>query len=811
MYNEFSSIDDLMEAVRKDKHAEGASSFVQNRYPVRFVLFDNFRDSYAFIVRLIQEMKIKVEEIQGWIDADYPDIIMSHSRLAESLSEYIKGLDGESRIVAPFSELARFYNNKDDIEYDTLIRTVKAIEALPAGWEKKQRIYIPIIGLEGKMSFFFDDTQSTIWYMRSEDQELSYRLILTNQTTYDVKHIDSQYTVIQNVKEWLDFWRNQDYHGKPNIICTSKAIYANAEYAQPDNAFSYCPCDNVYKFLTEGLGLKFQGLNHRDVDDKYWEELAAEIDLEEKFDFKDFFSKHFSTTNVDGYKSFVKLWFEYSDGFSRWLLVNTYINNVGTEDYLGKVLQELDDYSDRSFVEKIALLIDETNGKDMDVRRYCLNEAHKRNIQLTVDTQNRLRKKLEEIAQPNNYHAAIQLFSPMSVMEKEMAINWLGAGHIQEKDVLAFYPELYYYLEPSTGTLDPNQVWVLDYMDKYKRAKITDEYSDVVRELVGNYNGNSIEFNKWYQKFQTTHHLLYNRGDIEVFYWIDGLGIDWIPLITKLIADQQQEKVFLNDVKIARAILPSKTDVNKESLLKLVKGDVRFEKVGDIDKMAHQNTNVYPNNIINEIDSVCNAIHELLRKYTGKKIAIVSDHGMTYLSQRVVGLNLGGFEYHHYGRYATRTTGNATSDNNYFILDDGKTVCALNHSSLGKKIDTGMGAHGGCTPEEVLVPIFIISSSPNNKTWDATLLNDEITGSNPVVELRIIGLTSLDAPKVEYNGKMYKLISKGNNLFVSEPMELTEEETSIRLYIGEYSEIKSIKVNTGSKEDDLFGGMGLDI
>lgn len=205
---------------------------------------------------------------------------------------------------------------------------------------------------------------------------------------------------------------------------------------------------------------------------------------------------------------------------------------------------------------------------------------------------------------------------------------------------MTFYPELYYYLEPSTGTLDPNQVWVLDYMDKYKRAKISDEYSGVVKELVGNYNGNSIGFNNWYQKFQTTYHLLYNRGDIEVFYWIDGLGIDWIPLITKLIADQQQEKVFLNDVKIARAVLPTKTDVNKENLLKLVKGDVKFEKVGDIDKMAHQNTNVYPNNIINEIDAVCNAIHELLRKYTGKKIAIVSDHGMTYLSQRVAGLNL---------------------------------------------------------------------------------------------------------------------------------------------------------------------------
>ena len=809
MYNEFSSIDELMEVVYKDKQAEGANSFVQNRYPVRFVLFDNFRDSYAFIVRLIQEMKIKIEEIQKWIDIEYPDIIMSCSRLADSLSTYIKGLDGESRIVAPFSELARFYNNKDNIEFDTLIRTVKAIETQPIGWQKKQRIYIPIIGLEGKMSTFFHDTQSTIWYMRSNDQELSYRLILTNQTTYQVQHLDNQYTIIQNVKEWLDFWRNQDFHEKPNIICTSKAIYANAEYAQPDNAFSYCPCDSVYKFLTEGLGLKFQGLNHRDTDDAYWEELAAEIDLEEMFDFKDFFNKHFSTTNVGGYKSFVKLWFEYPDGFSRWLLVNTYISSVDAEDYLARTIQELSVYSDKNFVERIALAIDETNGKDMEVRRYCLNEAHKRNIQLTVEVQNRLRKKLEEIAQPNNYHTAIQLFSPISIMEKEMAINWLGAGHIQTKDVLSFYPELYYYLEPSTGTLDPNQTWVLDYIDKYKRAKIKDNDSEEVRELINQHNNNSINFNNWYQKFQTTHHLLYNRGDIEVFYWIDGLGIDWIPLITKLIADQQQEKVFLNDVKIARAILPTKTDVNKESLMKLIKGEVKFEKVGDIDNMAHKNTNVYPDNIINEIEAVCNAIHELLRKYTGKKIAIVSDHGMTYISQRVAGLNLGGFEYHHYGRYATKTSGNVTSDNNYFILDDEKTVCALNHNSLGKKIDTGMGAHGGCTPEEVLVPIFIISSSPNNKTWEATLLNDEITGSHPVVEFRIIGLTSLDAPKVEYNGKLFRLISKGNNLFESEPLELKEKETAIRLYIGEYSEIKNIKINIGSKEDDLFGDMGL--
>ena len=300
------------------------------------------------------------------------------------MEKFIKTSHGASRIITPFSELTRFYDNIDNKEFDTLIRTVKAIESTTEGWDKKQRIYVPIVGLEGKMSTFFGDTQTTIWYLRSNDQELNYRLVLTNRTTYGVQNIERQYTRINNVREWLDFWKQQDYHDKTNIISTSRAIFANAGYARPDNAFSYCPCENVYKFLKEGLGLSFSNIVYKPSDEEYWEELAAEIDLEEKFDFKDFFSKHFSTTNVDGYKSFVKLWFEYSDGFSRWLLVNTYINNVGTDDYLGKTLQELDDYSDRSFVEKMALAIDEWS---KPTRKTPALSCQKRRYLSTLSTQ----------------------------------------------------------------------------------------------------------------------------------------------------------------------------------------------------------------------------------------------------------------------------------------------------------------------------------------------------------------------------------------------------------------------------------------
>lgn len=803
MYTEFYNIDDLFEAIKEDKNANGVNSIIQNRYPIRFILFDNFRDSYAFTIRMMQKMKVGMEEVQSWLDPEYPDYIISHSRLADEISTHFKNLKGNSTIITPFSELARFYDNDNRKEFDTLIKTIKGFECLQEGWDNKQRIYIPIVGLEGKMSTFFNDTQTNIWYLRAENHELNYRLILTNGTTYDVKNLGSQYTIVHSVTEWLNFWRNKEYHEKPNIICTSRSIYANACYAQPDNAFSYCLCDSVDDFLKKGLGLSFPNIKYRDNKEDYWKELAQEVDLQNPFDFSRFFSQHFSTSLVEDHKTFVKLWFEYNDGFSRWLLINTFIHKFDEDLYLSKVLTKLNDESDRDFFSSLALSI--TNVKeDMDIRKYILNEASKRGVQLTVDKQNELKKELLRIAEEEGYHYVVSLFTSMTLVEKELAIIWLGKGYIQTKDVLDFYPELYYYLEPSTGTLDANQTWCLDYMNKYKKAKIADSYDEDISNIIKEKNGSSVQFNNWYQKFQTTHNVLYNRGDIEVYYWIDGLGIDWIPLITYLVGLKKNEKVFLNDAMIARASLPTVTEVNKQNLLRLVKENVTFEKLGDIDKMAHNNSNIYPNNIITEIEAVSDAINELLRKYIGKKIAIVSDHGISYLCQTQKGLNKCGFESHHYGRYVTKNNGKIVGDDDYFILEDEKTACALNHQSLCAKISPNTGAHGGCTPEEVLVPILIISSSPNSKTWEVQFLKKEISATDPVVHMKIVGLSSLDCPRIFYNNKQYNVFSLGHDLYDSEPIELKNDVSLVELRIGETSELTPIIVQTGGQEEDLF-------
>lgn len=808
MYVEFNNIETLLEAVRQDKEANGVDSSTRLRYPIRFVLFDNFIDSYAFTIRMIQEMKLTVESVQSWLDPEFPDIMLTGSKLCSVIENYIRSLNGGSKIITPFSELARFYDNTKAKVFDSMIQTLRTIETNNAGWEKRQRIYIPIVGLEGKMSTFFNDPQAIIWYQKTENHELNYRLLLTNKTTYGVKNLESQYTIINNVSEWLHFWKDQDAHGKPLLLCTSGSIFANARYARPDNAFSYCIVDNVYDFITVGLGIDSIDIPYKESDEPYWKELATELDLQKKFDFGKFFANHFSISVVNTVKNFIDLWFKYSDEFSRWLLTHTYAKQAkGT--FLSDILKELNSYSNSELFSAIALHMPSSDVA-LEERLLCLKEATKRSVKMTDEVATKLGKKLEVLAQEEGYNTAIKLFTPATDKEKELAIYWLGKGFITIEDIKHFYTDLYYYLQPAFGTMEQNQTWVLDYINYYKRAKIADTYTKNVAEEIKKRNGDTVKFLTWKNQFKTTRAHLQSRGDIEVFFWIDGLGIDWIPLIKHFIEERSAaEKIYLNDVKIACAQLPTCTAVNRTELEKLsAKEGVIFEKIGDIDTMAHQSTNVYPYNIINELDAVRDIINQVITKYVGKKIAIVSDHGLTYLSQLQQGIGLSGYDYHHYGRYATIQKGIPTIDQNYFKMEDNKTVLALNHHSLGNKIQSGLGAHGGCTPEEVLVPIIIISASPGTSSHTVQWLNDELSATNPIVHLSIKGLTTMEVPLLEYNGKDYHIKCVGHDLYESDVIELVDTCDNFSLKIGDILYPRIIPVNTGAKEDDLFADFG---
>ena len=218
----------------------------------------------------------------GFTISGFIDYIQQTS---DKICSFVRSKEDNDIVIAPFSELARFYNNnKPDIEFDTLISDIKAIQASHIAYRNHQRVYIPIVGLEAKMSKFYNDSQITVWDYKNPKPQRNYRLILTNGSTYGVNGLDNNYSVVSSVSEWLRLWRDQRM--KRDIICTSRSIFAYAEYAQPDNAFDFVPCNSVHKFLTNGLGLHLSFLSSKEAD-KHWLELAKEINIE-SFDFKTF-------------------------------------------------------------------------------------------------------------------------------------------------------------------------------------------------------------------------------------------------------------------------------------------------------------------------------------------------------------------------------------------------------------------------------------------------------------------------------------------------------------------------------------------
>jgi hypothetical protein len=800
MFSTYDSLEQLFQAVETDKLVEGHDSFVANRYPIRFVLFDNFKDCYSFVEKISNSST--VVRLSGWMDQDYPDAIITHSKLFDTIKVLSEKVVTDI-VIAPFSELARFYDNEKFFEFNALISTIKAIENDKAAFESHRRIYIPVVGLNGKMSKFSQDTQSIMWYFHSNIQQLNYRLIMTDGKSFGVKNLESKYTYINSVKQWLDAWNNHDL--KQDIICTSRSLYANAHCAQPDNAFTFCTCQNVYQFLTDGLKLNLRFIPYKETEKDYWEKLASEINVCD-FNFEQFFNSKFDIHELASYKVFMKTWFEFQTSYERWLLSAFYQYKFCNKGYICTALQMSKGYTNVDLVESLLLSIfnikEQKNQEDsLEERMESLFVAQKNGVVISQEAQNLLQKKLRNTASEKGYLTAMRYFTSTSQAELSLLIEWLGENHIQVDDIKTSFPDLYFYMQPTEDIESGKESLLVTYINEYKKAKIADHYSEEIKKLIHECNENEVTFNSWYQDFKTTRTILSNRDDIEVFFWIDGLGIDWMPFVKAIIEERKNDNFFLNESYVAKALLPTTTSKNKENLLLLA--DNNLPKIGDIDAIAHQSRK-YPDYLISDMKIVRDSINEVLTKNPGRKIAIVSDHGMSFLPKLGNGLNLAGVESDHGGRIAYKKNGKPTNDTKYIILDDDKTMCALQHDSLCAKIPAGCGCHGGCTPEEVLVPIFIISNQPNKKFWTAVLLTQEVSAANPFAQFKIKGIDPSNKISVLYDGHSYNVSKISGDTYQTDALQLNAGISNISVQIEGSIQTFKISVKAGAEEEDLF-------
>lgn len=798
MFYQYENLSELMTALEDDRQAGGAGASTRDRFPVRLVLFDNFRDCCGFIEELQNRIPMSFVNIESWMDEDYPDTLITHTTLERKIRETIHGHSDEHLLITPLSELARFYDNSEPrLEFNALIGTIRGIEATEKGVEYRQRVYIPIIGLESKTERFRDQSQSFIYYFHNSDRQLNYRLVLTNGTTYGVQDVERHYNIAPTVNEWLKCWHYPEL--KTNIICTSPAIFANESHAKPDNAFTYCTCHNAYEFLHDALNIKMPQCDYRESEKQYWEQLASEINIED-FDFDTYFAKRFKIFELSEHSSFYRLWYDNSASFDRWLISMYYRDRFCDKGYICRVLSTMDDYTTPRFLEQIALHIFTLENEAYDYieeRKAGMEEAARRGIVLSPTAQSLLKERLCKLAEKDGYVTALRFFTKATDVEKRLVIEWFNAGYVEQSELKELYPDLYYYL--SNTQLPTELSWLTKYIAEYKHSKLAGAYSEAIEKSIAEVNASEAAFHDWYDRFSNVKTLMNGRTDINVYFWIDGLGIDWVSLIQQVVKERENDGYYLNEVLVAHAKLPTRTENNKEDLQQL--GGVLLEKIGDLDTLAHQKRD-YPQYIIDDIATVRRSVNAVLDAHPKQKIAIVSDHGMTYLSQLVDGRNLKGIESDHYGRCAGCKKG-MVADEYYLRINEGKELVALRHNSLSKKVAEGTGAHGGATPEEALVPVIVISDKKESKRWSARQITTSLNAANPVFEVAIMGLEPNETPILLYNEKNYKLRKEDGN-YRSERLELDPEVKQVTVIVGLYSETFTVELQLAVKDDDIF-------
>ena len=130
------------------------------------------------------------------------------------------------------------------------------------------------------------------------------------------------------------------------------------------------------------------------------------------------------------------------------------------------------------------------------------------------------------------------------------------------------------------------------------------------------------------------------------------------------------------------------------------------------------------------------------------------------------------------------------------------TTCALGHESLCAKTPKGQGAHGGCTPEEVLVPVFVISSHSDAGMWTAEMPDSNVDNNNPVVTFIIKNRPVATDIFVTYTGSRYDLHEAGQNKYTSSPLMLNADVKEVELHIGDAVRHYSIDFSLAADVDD---------
>lgn len=689
----FSSVQSMLAALRDERSLHDAT-YVLNRYPVRFVLFDDWEGLHSFLgsaPKYLDAETVSCNEVDDILGRNpSSDSIITSTQLLGVLSNLY-----ESTILPIFSEVLRFLDKQSALAALQELATLENTQS-----NLKRRIYLPIVGQKKDFFDFYSsfhrkgETPSPVTLVYDQKGASTHVYLSNDKELEDCVAWDLH---IHSTGEWYRIPELEPTTGN-RWLCTSRTISHVYSNIRADSVVLFHEDPNPLSLLEAVFRVSVSAEYSAD-DDVYWKNLLKGISaVSRQISIVDYIHTSFPYKRLDR-SNIIKCWADESSAYRRWLLKLLILEAPEfVDDYLRQIITQVDTSSEYDLYYRIyiAPLVAPCGFKQeqMEERKGYVRQFASR--QLPYSCTDKLYSSIR-----SNSKTFVEnidsLYCDSLDFEKNAILEMFVSGSITLDQLAARNSEVRMYLSdvsPEPNSEEPN--WIHTYLKIYRSSKIRDDLSSELSDMLMKINGSEDLFYMWWYGLPQSSAIAksHNKGKEDVkLVWVDGLGAEWVPFINSYVAHRWSDIEL--KYRFARAELPTTTKFNKYP----------FERVASLDELYHSAIYTFPKSFQNEIKKVKEIVDELVSIVPKKgSLCVYSDHGATVMSSKAPSLKLFCESSDHEGRCALVNTVDVKPSPFYLIDEEHNYAVALTHQSLSTK--PTRESHGGATPEECIVPII---------------------------------------------------------------------------------------------------------
>jgi hypothetical protein len=570
-----------------------------SRFPVRVIFIEQLQQ-YKETIQTLMQICDEVLPLSAFCNAN--DIFPNFRKLRKS----IDALEGKQILILSMSEYLRLGIRRE-------LQSDRA--QFPSFWESQQdalsktRVIIPLFAckqlFERIVPFVDERQQDHLWTIKSEigGTEKFCLQVYSPQFVGVIQGDD----IIYGLKKWLQEWDSR-IANKNCAIITS--LYNNVE--NTSGIYSVRVIDNPFGYVANAV-IDGNKLKKNWGTEEQWTSLIPYLDI------NDTVSKAIKKSlNIQTFEPVsVLVQWSIMDNEQKWLVWLWYRLNE-SDDYYGYAIRNAESYQDIEYKICNSILDVVSQKPEWIAQRMQAMAA------LKIEKINEaFWDKLDDLAL---HETKIKLLTCQTHEERTFAIRtvsrWLRDGaaidavieHVADKFFL-----LKAYFTPACSEL-PNEL--NDYFNWYKKQKIMNQYPSTAENEV-----NKVNLDAYKSRFS-----IFNQyKDKGAFcLWVDGMGIEWLPLLLTCLEKYQPNAQITTD--IASAILPTETCFNEQ----WKDYDLPYKKINKLDLLAHKGM-LDDKDYYSCIDYQISTIDEIAKKAINildgyDYVIITADHGSSRMA-----------------------------------------------------------------------------------------------------------------------------------------------------------------------------------